>query len=229
MEHILVPSHAGRNKYLQAIRDWQMLPTHTLNDVEKLYGKLLHAALVLPKGRAYLTTLEAMLAICHDRPFVPYSSPKGLSADLDWWIAALQKPVVTRPIPQPVSLHDIAAFSDASSGVGIAIVIGDFWRAWRLIPGWQTLNGQRDISWAEAIGFECLVRCLCDNISDSRHFLIHGDNKGVVEGWWNGRSRNSQVNDIFKRIHDLTPDDGAGHSFHTVYVQSKSNPADKPS
>ena len=125
--------------------------------------------------------------------------------------------------------YDVGAFSDASSGIGIAIIIGRYWRAWRLIPGWQTLDGQRDISWAEAIGFECLVRCLSDINQGSRHFLIYGDNKGVVEGWWNGRSHNSEVNNVFKRIHDLSPDDNSGHSFHTVYVQSKSNPADKPS
>ena len=40
-----------------------MRPTHSLEDVEKLYGQLLHVCLVVPMGRAYLTELERMLNI----------------------------------------------------------------------------------------------------------------------------------------------------------------------
>ena len=77
-------------------------------------------------------------------------------------------------------LHDIQAFSDASSGFGIAITIGDRWRAWRLIPGWQSLDGKRDIGWAEALGFELLIRSIIGFGYVSGHFKVYGDNKGVV-------------------------------------------------
>jgi hypothetical protein len=60
-----------KNKYLQAIRVWQEHATHTLIDVQQLYGKLLHTTLVAPMGRAYLTSLEAMLRLAADKPFLP--------------------------------------------------------------------------------------------------------------------------------------------------------------
>ena len=71
-----------------------------------------------------------------------------------------QQLVVTWSIPWPISLHNARAFSDVSSGIAIAIVIREHWRAWHLIPGWKILNSSKDIGWAEAIGFELLPRAL---------------------------------------------------------------------
>ena len=67
-----------KDKYLQETESWLTQPTHSLKEVEALYGKLLHACLVIPMGRAYLTELEKMLGIFHNSPFLPCSSPKGL-------------------------------------------------------------------------------------------------------------------------------------------------------
>ena len=218
-----------KEKYLAATENWFSQTSHTLEEVEKLYGKLLHACLVRPSGRAYLTELERMLGLFHDSPLVPRSSPRELRKDLEWWVNELRQPILSTTIPQPVSLYDTDAFSDASSEFGIAITIGDKWRAWRLIPGWKTLDGQRDIGWAEAIAFECLVRYLANTHSEKQHFLVHGDNRGVVEGWWNGRSRSRPINEVFKRLHEFSRVSAVGSSFHTVYVGSKFNPADAPS
>jgi hypothetical protein len=220
---------AKKEKYSRAIIKWKGRSAHVLNDVEKLHGKLLHACLVVPSGRAYLTGLEAMLSTSHHSPHVPQSANKGIASDLDWWSSLLRRSTLSKPIPAPVQLFDIGAFSDASSGIGIGIVVGDKWRAWRLIPGWQTLRGSRDIGWAEAIGFECLVRHLFNSSTIGRNFTVYGDNKGVVEGWWNGRSRNRAVNEVFKRIHSFIGIDDPLHSFHSVYVASQYNPADGPS
>ena len=125
-----------------ATENWFSQTSHTLEEVEKLYSKLLHACLVRPSGRAYLTELEHMLGIFHDSLLVPRSSPRGLRKDLEWWVNKLQQPILSTTIPQPVSLYNTDAFSDASSEFGIAITIGDKWRAWHLIPGWKTLDGQ---------------------------------------------------------------------------------------
>ncbi|KAF7761764.1 hypothetical protein Agabi119p4_9756 [Agaricus bisporus var. burnettii] len=43
-----------KNKYLAAILDWETTTTHTLEEAQKLHGKLLHATLVLVHGRPYL-------------------------------------------------------------------------------------------------------------------------------------------------------------------------------
>ena len=59
------------------------------------------------------------------------------------------------------------------------------------------------------------------------HHRVYGDNQGVVEGWWKGRSRNIPTNEIFKLIH--TENSKHGTTFYTRYVASKHNPADEPS
>jgi hypothetical protein len=214
-----------KHKYLAAVEEWEKRPTHVLLEVQKLYGKLLHATLVVPAGRAYLTSLETMLGIFRDRPFMPRTPPRHTPADLKWWKHLLQRPIISRPIPKPMPIVDFEAYSDASSGVGIAITIGEEWRAWILVPGWK--SGGRDIGWAEAVGFEFLVRYLTLRTSAGTHIKVYGDNLGVVEGWWNGRSRNRQINTIFRRIHEMSHQHDC--TIHTRYVPSEQNPADGPS
>jgi hypothetical protein len=216
-----------KQKYLACITEWQQRRTHTLVQVQSLYGKLLHSSLVIREGRAYLTSLEAMLSISHDRPFVPRSPPCGTAQDLQWWAQTLRKPYIFKDIPGPVVINDFQAYSDASSGIGIGIVIGKHWRAWRLLPGWKA-DG-REIGWAEAVGFKFLVRSLSDLVHQphKQHLKVFGDNRGVVEGWWKGRSRNKPTNEVFRRIHELEKTQRI--TIHSRYVASKLNPADDPS
>lgn len=216
-------------KYLLAIEEWFARPTHALQEVQKLYGKLLHTCLVVPPGRAYLTGLEAMLSTGSTSPFVPHFPPKSVREDLRWWEQILSKPVLSRPIPGPVTLRDMGAFSDASSGIGIAIVINGRWRAWRLIPGWQRLDGEKDIGWAEALGFEFMVRSIVESDDASGQFQTYGDNQGVVDGWRNGRSRNNAVNIVFRRIHAILSSTNGHTGIRVSYVPSALNPADDPS
>jgi hypothetical protein len=216
-----------KTKYLACIGEWCQRQTHTLAQVQSLYGKLLHSCLVIREGRAYLTSLEAMLGISHNGPFVPRTPPRGTAQDLQWWTRTLRKPSIFRDIPGPVIVKDFRAYSDASSGIGIGIIIGDRWRAWRLLPGWKA-DG-REIGWAEAVGFEFLVRSLCSLICEPRkqHLKVFGDNTGVVEGWWKGRSRNKPTNEVFRRILEIEKERKV--TIHSRYVASKQNPADDPS
>jgi hypothetical protein len=220
-----------KGKYQNAITTWHTRKTHVLLDVQQLYGKLLHACLVVPSGRAYLTSLESMLAICGNCPFMPHHPVRHIHKDLDWWSDKLSLPFVGRTIPVPVTPVDISAFSDASSTVGIGIVIAGHWRAWSLLPGWQTLGGSREIGWAEAIGFQLLVTSLVSHLDPTceYHFLIHCDNLGIVEGWRTGHSRNWATNGVFRQIHSLCDQLSGRVSFHLQYIASSDNPADGPS
>ena len=173
--------------------------------------------------------MESMLAMSYHCPHVPQSANKGISPDLDWWPSVLIRPTLSRSIPLPTRPLNVNTFSDVSSGVRITIIVHGRWRAWRLIPGWKTLWGQRDIGWAKAVGFECLVHYLCNSHPDGRHFVVHDNNHGVVEGWQNGRSWNSTINTVFRQLHSLFGIDDPQHSFHPVYIPSGSNPADSPS
>ena len=214
-----------KEKYVKAVEEWRRKETHTLEDVQKLYGKLLHTCLIVPEGRAYLTKLEKMMGVFHDNPHKPRRPPRHTDVDLLWWLRTLSKPTLTRDIPGTQEVLDVHAFSDASSSVGIGVVIRDKWRAWTLKPGWDT--DQRDIGWAEAVGMELLIRTILREIPPGTCFKIYGDNRGVVEGWWTGRSRNSQTNEVFKRIHLLLNLHGC--YVYTRYVQGTTNPADGPS
>ena len=213
-----------KDKYRNAISEWQRRPTHTLEDTRKLYGKLLYTCHVVPRGRAYLTNLERMIATFQNRPFTPRHPPKQLSEDLAWWKKTLAQPTLVREIPGGRHIADVRAFSDASSSVGIGIVIGDRWRAWHLTPGWN--QDGRDIRWAEAVGMELLVRSILQHNSFPG-LKIFGDNIGVVEGWWTGRSRNAETNRVFRRIHEIL--EIRDTVLITRYVNTANNPADGPS
>ena len=218
-----------KTKYIEDVHKWICQETCTFNEVQELYGKLLCTCHIVLGRQVYLTRLEAMLHLCDDYPFKSYSHPKGLQDDINWWINILGQLVISRPIPRPISLYDAGVFSDASSNIRTGIIIGGHWRAWRLIPGWKLLNGVKDIGWEEAIGFKLLARSLIHLSSglEALHFIINGDNIEVVEGWWNGRSQNGAVNKVFQQIHTLLKSHRNQHSLHTIYVQSKSNPADR--
>ena len=223
VNHTVTLTESKRQKYLDAISKWEQRRTHTLQDVQKLHGKLLHASLIFPPGRAYLTNLEAMLPIFGDNPFKPRTPPRDTPNDLKWWKETLApSPLPTIPILSPQPIHDFRAFSDASSSVGIGIIVGDRWRAWRFVGEWK--KDGRDIAWAEGIGFEMLVQTIVESGPPGLHFQVFGDNSGVVEGWANGRSRNKHVNRIFRRLHALLQNAGCQVIAH--YVPSEGNPAD---
>ena len=214
-----------RTKYLAAIAEWESKRTHNLLETQKLYGKLLHASLVIPSGRAYLTSLEAMLGSFHNSVFLPHTPPRDTPCDLAWWKQQLTQPNISRPITKPQTPVDYEAYSDASSGFGVAITIGPKWLAWKLVDGWKSQG--RDIQWAEAIGFELLVLSLCTISKEGEHIRVFRDNRGVVEGWWKGRSANRPTNCVFHRILKLSED--RNRTIYTRYIPSAQNPADAPS
>ena len=78
-----------REKYVSAITDWEAKRTHTLEEVQKLHGKLLHASVIFPAGRAHLVNLEAMLGIFGNNPFMPRTPPRATPEDISWWKCAL--------------------------------------------------------------------------------------------------------------------------------------------
>lgn len=165
-----------------------------------------------------------MLGVFGNAPFKPRRAPRGTEVDLAWWLFRLAT-TIPRPVPGPVPIHDLPAFSDASSSTGPGIVIVDRWRAWRLAPNWQTKG--RDIGWAEAVAFEFLVRAIAHIGNAPTCFRVQGDNQGVVEGWRKGCSRNSEVNKVFVRLLDFEEEHRL--TVHAKYVASASNHADEPS
>jgi len=86
-----------KNKYKTAIGDWLSRLTHTLEEAQKLYSKLLHASLIIQSGHAYLTSLEALMGSFNSNPFIPHHAPRHTKSDLEWWINVLNKRVCCDP------------------------------------------------------------------------------------------------------------------------------------
>ena len=165
-----------------------------------------------------------------EKAFHAPPSRKILSEDLDWWSMTITTGRALRPITTPLVYIDIAAYSDASSSIGIGVVIGDKWRAWCLLPKWQTNGGKQDITWAEAIGLKFLIVAVARTLNFPHHIVVYGDNTSVIDSWKTSRHRNREVNEVFKRIHARI----AAPSFPICsiinhYVTSGNNPADNPS
>lgn len=225
-----------QQKYLANILQWQS-EDYSLEEVQGIYGRLMHAALVVPSGRARLVHFEKFLGdFAGDYDKRLRAGDHKIADELAWWRNVLEQSKLERDIPGIIHVDEIveiAAYSDASSEFGIGIIIGDFWRAWKLLPGWKTSGGVvRDIAWAEAIGFELLVDAVLrlplgpDFLQRGNHVKLYGDNMGVVQGWWNGRSRNLEVNEVFKCIHDKLEAANVWATLHTVFIPSAMNRAD---
>ena len=175
------------------LMDWRSRCTHSLMEVQKLHGKLLHVLLILPASQAYLTNLEAMISIFSDTPLMPRIPPWETPEDIAWWINTLSHlPLPSIPISPPSQVTDFQAFLDASSGFSISIIIGGRWHAWCLKPGWD-MNGH-NISWAEGLRFEFLIHAICAACSPGSYFKVLRDNIGIVKGWANSCSRNCHPN-----------------------------------
>ena len=223
------PPRERAEEYRREVEEWMEKDTHTLGSVQKIYGKLLHASLVVPSGRERLTELERTLALGHKNPFQPRHPPKPTRRHLQWWLERLSRPSISRSIAVPCELVDAHAYSDARTGFGIGIVIGRQWRAWKLRPGWKTRDGEKDIGWAEAVGFYFLAVALTRYVQRGTHSRLYGDNEGVVDAWRNFRSRNGAVNKVFELLHDHLERDGFVDCIHPVWIPTKDNPADEPS
>jgi len=117
-------------KYSSVINAWLICPTHTLKHIQELYSKLLHTASIVPQVHAYLIGLESMLSTCAKRPFLPHRLDKDIQEDLLWWRHRILTCTIIQPISSPSTPLDLHTFSDASSGLGISIIIRTRWRAW---------------------------------------------------------------------------------------------------
>ena len=211
-----------RLKYINAIAEWNLRRTHTLNEVQKFHGKLIHAALVFPDSCPYLINIEAMLTIFGDKPFLPRTPPCGTQDDIKWWLNCLSNLSHPLSISSPQSVVVLNAFSNTSSSIRIGILLNGLWHAWILRPGWK--SGGRDIGWAKSVSFELLILTILHSGTSNIDIKVFGDNQNVINGWAKGRSHNRPTNDIFKCIHSaLAP---AHCTIHARYICSEDNPAD---
>ena len=76
-----------------------------------------------------------MLGLFYDTLFKAHMPPYATPNNIIWWTHTLSHLDLSHTISSTYSICDISAFSDASSGARIGIIIGNWWDMWSLLPG----------------------------------------------------------------------------------------------
>ena len=230
---------AKREKYANRVSMWLSNARNpkcsvTREETERLLGTLVHCAFVHRTGRSFTSATLRFLSTFPTRPskgmserklrFVHRFPSHEAISDIVVWHKLLSIAHATcslqfRPNVDP----DI--WVDASSEWGLAIVMCNWWCAWKLIKGWKA--ERRDIGWAESVALELAILHLIAIGYTQVNILVRSDNQGAIGQYNKGRGGNAPTNECIRRSVvalmnasiDITPE----------YVPSKDNVADGPS
>lgn len=197
----------------------------SLLELQTLHGTLVHVCFIHESGSSHLPVFSNLMA--HYKGNI--SALRHLSSSarhtLRWWKHRLADPDVFRQLRRIGPLRDEHIFVDASTSWGLGFVIGRKWYSLKLKDGWKEPG--RDICWLEAIALEILYLFLVQLDFRDVHLLVHSDNKAAIGALSKSRSPNLHLNLCARRAFATT-------SFYSIvpklaYVESKLNPADRPS
>ena len=183
----------------------------------------MHVTFVYRDGRPYLPSLQRFVNSFSNvnSRFVRRHPSSAVLTDLEYWSHILSIDNVVRSLAPRVTV-DMNIWVDASTSWGIGLVVDGRWRAWKLVPGWNT--DRRDIGWAESIALEFAIRHIHGLGVCRMNVLVHSDNQGSIGQYRRGRGRNPQTNESIKRTYPLI----IGNDFDIVleFVKSERNIAD---
>lgn len=120
------------------------------NKLEKMNGKLNHLTLILHQLQPYLTANFRWLA-SWSRPIM-MKAPADVMEDMAFWRQSLATLKPTRLIPDSIKWN-MGWAGDASTKLGISILIGKNWAQFQWKSGWVSPADlpRRSISWAETV------------------------------------------------------------------------------
>lgn len=218
---------AKKAKYLAKLEPWVAGYPASKQEIETVIGTLNHVTLVVPEGSSHLPSLYRFRASFKDSspPWTRHKVPNTMAEDLVWWRSVLDTPFCGTDVWEPTTPLADELYVDASTSWGIGLVFGGKWLAWELIPGWKA-DG-RDIGWAEMVAVELAMRTLISNGYRSCHITLRSDNQGVVGSLKASRCRNSESNQILRKIVGLIQSHKVWIT--TTWIPTAENPADAPS
>ncbi|KAG8789291.1 hypothetical protein FRC15_010127 [Serendipita sp. 397] len=208
----------------------------SLEDLVELNGRLTHTCQVFPQGRGRLRSFIKEISRRGG-----YGNPSSKSKenrieeledtvvnDMKWWRNTLQANIPMQLKDKPDLSDNWVIYTDACSDWGIGVVINNQWDRWKLADNWD-LDGERHIGWAEGIAVEVAVHVLFSQFRIPRgtHIRIWCDNKGFVDSWQRGASRNWDQNTIITRVLEEVLNQECYVTLE--YTPGKDNPADAPS
>lgn len=197
----------------------------TMEDTEQLLGILGHVAYVHP---AHRTLFRETNCFRHSFPAVVTSTPKkpgdDVIEDMKEWQALLSIEGAYRSLQiwEPL---DPDIWVDASGDWGIALVVGDRWRAWRWLPGWKSES--REIGWAECIALEMAIRHIGGMGTTEVTAKIRSDNQGTIGQFKKGKGKNRPTNQCIRRATSVMTENK--FAIDLEWVASADNRADGPS
>ncbi|SJK98561.1 uncharacterized protein ARMOST_01829 [Armillaria ostoyae] len=215
-------SEKKREKYLaKVIAFLQLRPKPVrYSEASSLHGTLQHVCFVYRAGKAYLPALSAFVGHFPNK-WVAHHPSKTVWNDLEWWKACLSAPSLGRSLTARQHI-DMDIWVDASDW-GIGLVVGGYWAAWKLAPGWRSEG--REIGWSESIAIELAAQYVTSATTyTDTIFDLRSDNTGVIDAHNMGRSRNPQRNASIRRLSLLLA--SRNLALAPSYVQSQNNLAD---
>ena len=151
-----------------------------------ILGSLQHVTVVYKQGHSHLPALSHLLSK-FPNIHVLHHIPSNVMHELKWWSCTLTVPNPSRSLT-PLLPLDLYICVDASTSVGIGILINNQWEAWSLAPGWNS-NGQ-DIGWVEAVAIKLAVMWLASSGYHNDCLTVNCDNTSVIQSFWKGDSHN---------------------------------------
>jgi hypothetical protein len=183
-----------------------------LHDIQVIHGTLVHVSFVVPEGSSHLPAISSFMTNFHGNKFVLHHLSDGVIKSLHWWERQLLDTSSYRQLHPIQPLVDYGILVDASTSWGIGIIIGDFWHAFQLSPGWKTPGC--DICWLETIALELVFYFLQQLNFKESHILVHSDNDGAIGAHSKGHSRNTHINLSVRRSY--TPWQNNSSSLNTL-------------
>jgi len=230
---------AKRAKYSNRIERWLVNARNsssgvTREETECLLGTLVHVAFIHPAGRSFTPSTQHFVASFSKQPLFGLSERKhrfvrrfpahNAISDISVWRELLSIPHASRTL-EPRPIVDPGVWVDASSEWGLAIVVSDQWRAWKLVSGWK--KDRRDIGWAESVALELAIRHLIATGHTKVTITVRSDNQGAIGQYNKGRGGNVPTNECIRRSVAIMMD--ASIDIAPEYVRSEDNRADGPS
>ena len=141
--------------------------------------------------------------------------------DLRWWSCILAIPNPSHSLIVLPTL-DLDVWVDASTSLGIGILVDSHWATWKLVEGWNSHS--QDIGWAEAVVIELAVVWLTSSHFHDGCVRLNCDNTSVIHSFWRGHSHNPSWNDCLLHISACLAT--ANLTIELSYFQSAFNRAD---
>jgi hypothetical protein len=194
----------------------------TGDDTAELLGSLVHVAEIHRIGRSYLPeTYKFLSSYPLGERSVRHLPWRDCIDDMVTWHALLSVPHAFRSL-KPMRPLNVNIWVDASSGWGIGLMVGERWRAWKLLPGWKA-DG-REIGWAEAVALEVAIRHIAGMGVNHRQVKIHSDNQGSIGQYRKGKGANRHTNKCIRRAVSIMMK--KGFDVELEWVRSADNRAD---